>query len=83
MSVKLDYRPRSVNRLRARWTIVTVCFGYILGYLSLRASGRIEPFYNQGSFEMDVADGWAVVFLPMIDAEESWHNAFSEPPTGG
>jgi hypothetical protein len=56
---------------------------YCLAYAGMRVSGRIRPFYNQGSFEMDSDDRAAILFLPLIDAEQAWHNAFTKHPTGG
>jgi hypothetical protein len=56
---------------------------YPLAYAGMRASGRIRPFYNQGDVEMDSDDRVAVVFLPLIEAEQEWHDAFSDPPAGG
>jgi hypothetical protein len=32
---------------------------------------------------MDSDDRVAVVFLPLIEAERAWHDAFSDPPAGG
>ena len=71
---------------RHKWLslcIVAGLFGYAFGYAGFRVTGRIRPFFNQGSFEMDSDDRFAVMFLPLIEIEESWHNAFSEPPAGG
>jgi hypothetical protein len=64
-----------------RWLLLIPVI-YCLSYVGMRIAGRIYPFYNQGSFEMDCKDSVSVVFIPLINTEQMWHNAMTNPPSG-
>lgn len=78
-----NYAKAQHGPSRMSWLLALLGMLYLLGYAGMWALGRIRPFYNQGGFEMEYDDRVAIPFLPLMEAEQAWHNAFSDPPVGG
>jgi hypothetical protein len=84
MSV-LNYtsRTRLPFHRKLLFSFLTILLFYVVSYGIFRARGTVRPFYNQGSYDMDVDSASVeLVFCPLIELERTWHNKFSPAPTG-